>query len=108
MLRFIVIGSTGSEYEIIALREGDKFRMSCTCEAGKHGTYCKHRSALLDGEVSSVLSGNEGDVVRLKELICGTNVEKRYASVCALEKEKAALDSKLKLEKKALGREMGY
>ena len=107
MLKFIVLGSSGSEYEIVALRNGENFQMSCTCEAGQHGTCCKHRLALLDGEISSLLSGNHADLLELKQLVCGTGVEKRYAMVCALEKEKALIDSKLKAEKKALGREMG-
>ena len=106
MLQFIVNGSSGDRYEIVAERKGEKFRMSCTCEAGRQGTYCKHRFALLDGETTALLSGNAADIERLQDLVHGTTVERRYQLVCALEREKAELEAKLRSEKKALAREL--
>jgi len=80
--------------------------MTCTCEAGNNGLCCKHRFALLDGDNSALLSANHDDVLLLRNLIAGTDVERRYELVRALERQKEKLDSKLRLEKKALAREM--
>jgi len=48
--------------------------MSCTCDASQRGTHCLHGVELLKGDVRSLLSGNIGDVVRLRELIDGTRL----------------------------------
>ena len=106
MLKFKVTGSSGDIYEIVATRDGINFRMSCTCEAGQHGMYCKHRFSLMNGDITSLLSENSDDVARLKDLLNGTDVERRYKIVCDLEAEKMRIDSKLKFEKKALAKEM--
>lgn len=106
MLRFAVKGSTGNSYEINASRDADNFRMSCTCEAGQNKLYCKHRISLLEGDVGLILSGNEADINQLLRLAAGTSVEKRLRTVKELEAAKAAIETKLKAEKKALAREM--
>jgi uncharacterized Zn finger protein len=106
MLQFTVNGSSGDRYEIVAERRGDRFCMSCTCEAGRHGTCCKHRFALLDGEFASLLSANAADIERLRDLVRGTEVERQYHLVCALEREKQSLDIRLKSAKKALARNL--
>jgi hypothetical protein len=80
--------------------------MSCTCEAGRQGTYCKHRFALLDGDVSNLLSHNSDDVTKLVGLISGTDVDRRYKVVRELTAQKVNIELKLRLEKKALAREM--
>lgn len=106
VLRFIVRGSTGNEYEIIASRLGDNFRMSCSCEAGQKGTCCKHRFALLEGDVSHLISSNSQEIDQLRVLVRGSEVERRYRMVCKLEADKTALEHALRAQKKALAREM--
>lgn len=105
-LQFIVEGSKGDEYEISASRSGINFTMTCTCEAGRNGMYCKHRFALLDGDIKQLLSDNVADVEALKSMLAGSEVGERYKIVCDLEKQKATIDERLKAEKKALAREM--
>ncbi len=73
-----VEGSTGNVYEIAAWRVGSHFYMTCTCEAGRNGRFCKHRDALLNGVVVHLLSGNADDVRRLAELISGTEAERLF------------------------------
>ena len=34
-------------------------RATCVCQAGEHGISCKHRLALLKGDTTHILSGNE-------------------------------------------------
>jgi len=106
MLKFVVLGSSGDRYEVDARREGDHFHMSCTCEAGRHGTYCKHRFALLDGDIKNLASGNPADVEALRKLIGGTDVDRRYRLVCELAAERNRIEARLREEKKALAQEM--
>ena len=106
MLKFIVRGSKGDEYEIIAEKSQTSLRISCTCAAGMQGTWCGHRLALIGGDTSSLLSGSEEDMKSLREMLTGTLLERRYALICQLEQDKSTIDLKLKAERKALGREM--
>ncbi len=105
MLKFIVRGNSGN-YEIIASRTGVVFQISCTCTAGQNGMCCRHRFALLDEDDSDILSGNSGDIAKLKVLFHGTDVEKRYARMRSLEAQKRSIELALRMEKKALGRQM--
>lgn len=106
MLRFLVRGSSGREYEIVASRVGNDFRMTCACEAGQKGTYCKHRFGLLDGDITDLLSDNSHQVKELAAMFAGTEVARRYAIVQELKQQKEAVEERLRTEQKALGREM--
>jgi uncharacterized Zn finger protein len=107
MLKFIVKGSQGNEYQIVLEKSAAALNLSCTCAAGLSGTWCKHRFSLLAGEVSALLSNNTHDMAQFKNMITGSAIERRFTVICALEKEKERLDATLKAEKKAIGREMG-
>lgn len=103
-LQFSVAGSTGNLYEITASKVGDRFIMTCDCEAGIKGTHCKHRTALLDGECSNLLSDNRADIEKLQQLFSGSNAEKYYCELIQIENEIETLKSKLKSIKRAFSR----
>jgi DNA polymerase-3 subunit epsilon len=67
-LCFAVLGSTGNVYEITARRIANELRMTCTCQAGQNRIWCKHRTALLDGDISALISNNTADVTTLGEM----------------------------------------
>ena len=77
VLCFSVKGSTGNVYEITGRKVSEKLRVSCTCQAGQNRIWCKHRMALLDGDVSDLLSGALGDVEKLSKWAVGVEVEPR-------------------------------
>ncbi len=76
-LCFSIKGSTGNIYEITARRTANQLRTTCTCQAGQNRTWCKHRTALLDGDVSNLLSENASDIKKLAEWAVGVEVEPR-------------------------------
>lgn len=102
MLRFQVAGSSGDEYLIEARRDGSAFLMSCNCRAGAVGQLCKHRVALLDGDVTSLRSENIDDVKALQNLIEGSPAQAWFARCSELEAAKAQIDRELKATKKKL------
>lgn len=106
MLKFVVRGSQGNEYQITLKKADNALVLNCTCAAALSGTWCKHRLALLAGDISALLSDNTQDMDSFKSLISGSIIEKRFTDICALEREKEAVDAKLKAAKKAIGREM--
>ncbi len=103
-LRFSVTGSTGNDYEINALREGDRFVMTCNCEAGIFGTHCKHRIALLDGDYSALRSENTNDIDHLRAMFQGTEAENYYHALVELESQRNSLAKKIKDAKRAFAR----
>lgn len=67
-LEFVVRGSTGNLYEV-DVRLEDKVSIKCGCQAGMFGRLCKHVTALVDGDVTHLVSENTLDVERLALLI---------------------------------------
>jgi hypothetical protein len=103
MLKFKVRRSS-DYYDIVVDRRDSEFKMTCTCRAGLYETLCKHRTALLDGDIGAIVSENESDVAQIKDLFQGTDAERSFLIVRNLEKQKATIDEKLKREKRALAR----
>jgi DNA polymerase-3 subunit epsilon len=77
VLCFSVRGSTGNVYEITGRKVAENLRVSCTCQAGQNSIWCKHRTALLDGDVSDLLSGTVANVEKRAEWAIGAEVEPR-------------------------------
>lgn len=105
-LEFIVEGSKGDEYKILFECDGNNLNVFCTCPAGESGIYCKHRFALMDGDVTALLSENESDVAALKDLMNGTEVEAAYNDVIKLQAQYDELSTRLKAAKKVLAKAM--
>jgi hypothetical protein len=87
ILDFTVQGRRGDEYRIAAWRQGNDLMLTCTCPAGVNRRICHHRVALLDGVVDNLVSGNHGDVDRLRSLMRGTRIEPVVARFCHAERE---------------------
>lgn len=105
MLYFTVESSSGDkDYEVVAVRDGDRVRMSCECEAADNGMHCKHRLNLLVGtpKEQKLTSGNPADVVVLREWIVGTPLETALSTVMEMERDLDALKARLSKAKKLL------
>lgn len=104
-LTFHVSGSKGDAYVVKAgLQEPNNLWMRCTCQAGQKGMYCKHRFALLDGDITNLASDNSDDVVTLGTWLQGSDVQ---AAMAEVERRQADADEAKKLlsaAKKALAR----
>jgi DNA polymerase III subunit epsilon len=86
-LSFTVRGSTSNTYFVNAHKAGSEIRISCTCQAGQNGLWCRHRTDLLDGDVSELLSNNASDIVALSHMTNGAVVLPRdRRQVCAAER----------------------
>jgi len=80
-VEFRVQGSEAVPYQVTFWREGKNLRSSCTCRAGKSRYACKHRFAMLEADVTNLVSGNYDDIGTLQELIQGTDVALAYKPV---------------------------
>jgi DNA polymerase-3 subunit epsilon len=68
-LHFIVRGRTGNRYEIAEEKRAGFFPVRCSCAAGQNNRRCWHVEALLDGDVTNLLSENVSDVEKLADLV---------------------------------------
>jgi uncharacterized Zn finger protein len=105
-LEFVIEGSQGDHYLATFEKEGETLHAFCTCQAGENGLYCKHRFGLMDGSAARLLSGNAGDVERLKGLMRGTELEAAYNRVKAATKAHDDAKKALDKAKKDLARAM--
>ncbi len=68
-LAFAMRGSTGNRYAIALERRPFGLYLRCSCLAGRNARRCRHVDAIVDGDVTDLLSGNLADVERLRRLI---------------------------------------
>lgn len=71
----VAVGS-GDKYLIEACRDGRNATITCSCQAGQHRQHCKHWFALMDGDVTGLLSDNTRDVELLQVIKAGTDIDK--------------------------------
>lgn len=68
-LRFGMRGRTGNRYEVTLEARPVGLSLRCTCAAGRYALRCRHVTALVDGDVTDLLTGNHADVVALSRLL---------------------------------------
>lgn len=106
MARFVfnVEGSQGDLYRMTFSFDGDTATASCTCPAGAQGTWCKHRTALLDGDMTALRSANAGEVAMLKDRLAGTSLGDAYSRWVEAEERAFAAKKAADAAKRALAR----
>lgn len=100
---FDVQGSSPSPYRVRFVSEGGQLLGTCTCPAGEIGQMCKHRSAILAGDITAVVAGADG-VPAVVRLLSGTPLEAAIQAVAAADGEVARAKSALAAAKKQLAR----
>ncbi len=60
----------------------------------------------MDGVAENLISGNKGDVHKLKGLMAGTDLERTYREVVNIQAEYDRIGERLKWAKKELARAM--
>jgi DNA polymerase-3 subunit epsilon len=68
-LRFAIRGSTGNRYEVALEERPSAFYLRCSCLAGRNRRRCRHVDAMVDGDVTDLISRNFADVEQLRRLI---------------------------------------
>ena len=101
---FEVLGSQGDPYRVTFTSNGDRASASCTCPAGVQGTWCKHRTALLEGDVTALRSANASEVAALKDRLPGTSLGAAYSRWIEAEEGVAAAKKAADAAKRSLAR----
>jgi hypothetical protein len=95
-IEFLIEGSRGDEYTVTFMITDNSARAACSCAAGAANQFCKHRAALLDGDITRLRSPNATDVTRLGSLLRDTDLWAAYGQLLmatkAHDEAKKALD----------------
>ncbi len=73
-LRFTMRGSTSNRYEVVLEEHALGPYLRCSCQAGRNRRRCRHVDAVVEGDVTDLLSGNFADVERLRRRLDGAEV----------------------------------
>jgi uncharacterized Zn finger protein len=85
IIEFKVQGKPARTYTAAFTREGEALIATCTCAAGQHHQYCKHRFGLLSGDATDLVSGNASQINQLPAMLAGSNVEAATRAIAQAE-----------------------
>ena len=71
IVKFLIQGSGKEPYRCTFWKvDNYDLHSACTCPAGKKGQYCKHRFALLEGDITNVVDYSEEDLEEKVRIYC--------------------------------------
>jgi uncharacterized Zn finger protein len=103
-LLFHVKGSAPEPYSLKVTVIGTGLVMKCNCMAGVRGNWCKHKAALLAGEMEQLVSLNRQDVATLTRLIPLTSAAVLANELAQAEKDLEIAERRVKSCRTALAR----
>lgn len=100
----VVSKSSGEVYTLDFSKINETVKFGCSCPAGSRAGYCKHREAILKGDVSAINQRDALDAATVSKLIVNTEIGAILTELAELEFEIEAKKKKQKNLKKMLGR----
>jgi len=99
--------SSNETYDVTLKNVNGIISLKCTCQAGMYGMICKHRTDLLNGDISSLLNLSDGKVVEefLNSIEKG-KIENLFTELRDVEKEIEKLNKKKSQLKKEIANKM--
>jgi hypothetical protein len=92
-----VISSSGEPYDVHFEFSDNKFTVFCNCPAGIYGKLCKHKTRLLDGDLSILFDKSAQDILKqVHELANNSNYKEIMSSYKNLKKEIEEIQKKEK------------
>ena len=59
-----VVSSSGEPYDARFNFSENMFTVFCSCQAGIHGKLCKHKTGLLDGDISLLFNKEDHEILK--------------------------------------------
>lgn len=83
-----VISSSGEPYDVHFEFSDNKFKVHCNCPAGIYGKLCKHKTGLLDGDLSLLFNKTDYEILeRIHEVVKKSKYSEIITSYNILKKE---------------------
>jgi hypothetical protein len=106
MERIVKVKSSSSSdiYQVTLKNENGLVSLNCTCQAGIYRMICKHRTSLLEGDVSNlVLESDVPVVLEFIESVGEEKIENLFSGLFEIEEEIKRLNSIKKKIRKDIG-----
>ena len=104
--KFLIQGSTYEPYETIFYFDGKNLNATCTCAAGNNGQYCKHRTELLKGEITKIVSTNKSEINNLLQAFKNSPLDLKLQQLKSEEQQLEQLKKKVDATKKEVAKIM--
>lgn len=79
LAEFFIRGSKGDEYKVIFESIDDTLRTHCSCKARLSRQWCRHRTAILNGETDALTMQDLSPFQKLKQMIKGSRFEAAFS-----------------------------
>ncbi|HIP68952.1 MAG TPA: hypothetical protein EYH06_10265 [Chromatiales bacterium] len=106
-ITFLVKGSSPEPYRVTFTKKNSNLNAFCTCPAGEHGQYCKHRFAIMAGDNKAVISPNKNQAMVVKSWLSGSDVEEALMKLAEAEHEYDKAKRRLSAAKKSIAKANG-
>lgn len=103
---FKVKGSQGNPYELSFYFDGKNLAAICNCGAGVQGKSCSHRTNILKGDTSSIISNNKNEVANLLQVFKNTPLDIKLQQLDNEEKQFEKLKKQIPITKKEIDKIM--
>ena len=103
---FLVSGSGSKPYEVEFVKDDAGLKAYCNCLAGTHGSHCKHRINILDGDISGIVSDVDEKFKLISEWLYGTGLESALGEFLSAQKEKPQDKKRVARAKKEISKFM--
>jgi len=100
-----VQGSSEEPYTVTVIQLPGALHMNCTCQAGQLMQLCKHRLAILDGDLSAIVSGAD-QLVEFAAMVAGTETKQLHEALLQSERALEQAKRDLTLAKRVFGRKL--
>ena len=92
-----VISSSGEPYDVHFEFSDNKFTVFCNCPAGIYGKLCKHKTRLLDGDLSILFDKSAQDILnQVHEFANNSKYKEMMSSYKNIKKEIEEIQKKEK------------
>lgn len=102
----IVSESSGQQYELVAKSTERGLLFRCNCQAGVMGQLCKHRQALITGQLADLPELNEIDMTTFKAWLSMSRIGAIQESIAAADDEVKQAKKRVTMLKRELGRRL--
>jgi hypothetical protein len=78
VITFLISGSSKEPYKVTFRKNDGHIYAGCNCQSRKGGMACKHIFNILDGDVTTMVQGDEDDIKNVLEMCQGSRFMDLY------------------------------
>lgn len=101
---FLVQGSKAEPYRVTFEKTEGGMRAFCDCAAGTNGKSCKHRTRILQGDSTDIVSPNSAAVEEVVSWGGGETVKELQKEIATREKKIALLEKEISVLRKSISK----